>query len=184
MRHGCQAEIADTLSDEVIGAWSEEYRLSNSMNPACDPATAVGQQVDVFKAYAGAVDVHLGHDHLVAWIYGLMGLGVAIPDEVQPAPGPERVASSENFVGLLNERVHKYPKGSVELVYEASSSGAKHEVMWMMEVFGTAAVHGCPHLTSCGPANGVLQGTGHGRSKASAKEQAAREAYNRPQWKV
>ncbi|EJD33301.1 hypothetical protein AURDEDRAFT_177622 [Auricularia subglabra TFB-10046 SS5] len=164
-----EEEIHSLLSDENIAEWAKEYRLRERLRFGPEVAASVDKSAELavlFKAYAGAVDRELGPAVLTRWIEDLINappLTEAQPPPTAPPPGPPMKTGA--FSARLNEmsQLHKH-----KLNFAAESSGPSHSLTWTMHV----------------SIDGVQEASGHGSSKAAAKEDAARIACWKRNWKI
>lgn len=171
-------ELENTLSDESYEQWVSYYKLREKV--AC-PADLRGelrearQTQHLFDAYVGAVYIEQGYSSIKTWIQPLVdpnsasgsSMGVSTgnppPPMVPPPPLPNNGSVSGQFLALFNQTAIQR---GVKIQWVEVQSGPGHALTWKADCI----------------VDGIMKGSGAGKSKQQAKEEAARQAYQAMGW--
>ncbi|KAF8481048.1 hypothetical protein DFH94DRAFT_439866 [Russula ochroleuca] len=174
-----ESGLSDAMSSESYDQWVSQYGLREKV--ACTPdlreeLKEARETKHLFDAYVGALYVERGYPAVKAWIQPLVdpdftqsstsfgGSMANPPPPVSPPPPlPGNSLGPGVFLASFNQTA---VQRGVKVEWTASQSGPGHALVWKVDCI----------------IGGIPKGTGAGKSKQAAKEEAARQALDAMGW--
>ncbi|KAH9996467.1 hypothetical protein BJV77DRAFT_942190 [Russula vinacea] len=172
-----ESGLSEALSNESYDQWVSQYGMREKV--AC-PANLREELKEpketehLFNAYVGALYVERGYPAVKAWIQPLIdpdftpsstsfGGANPPPPASPPPPLPGNSLGPGVFLASFNQMA---AQRGLQVTWNASQSGPGHALVWKVDCM----------------IGGIPKGTGAGKSKQAAKEEAARQARDAMGW--
>ncbi|KAH7886080.1 hypothetical protein F5I97DRAFT_1809495 [Phlebopus sp. FC_14] len=179
---------AQWLSDEQISQWLSTYSLKAKVRKSREAQDSPDDSRFLFHAYVGAAYLQRGISVVLPWICLLVD-----PDSEPPAvPGNESTPrspppySASSSAQPVQPTVSPPPTSgpslsgvNVLVTFNQACSQRGYSVVWQPESQGPP--HDPRWIVRC-IVNGEVKGSGIGRNQKAAKEEAAKEAFQRMNW--